>query len=61
MSLYYYDVLNNLHNDKEEALAVQSNIVNDRRNKYLTFVRSKNYRQGLKSISNRLRSVSNMI
>jgi len=29
--------------------------------KYLTFVRSNNYRQGFNSISNRLRSVSNMI
>jgi len=60
-SLYYYDVVNNLHNDTEEALAVQSNTINDRRNKYLTFVRSNNYRQGLNSISNRFRSVSNII
>jgi len=50
-----------LYNDPEEELAVQSNIVNDRRNKYLTFVCSNNYRQGLNSISNRLRSISNMI
>ncbi len=60
-SLYYYDIVNKLHNDTEEAIAVQSNTVNDRRNKYLTFVCSNNYRQGLNSISNRLRSVSNMI
>ena len=52
-SLYYYDA--------EETIAVQSNTVNDRRNKYLTFVRSNKYRQGLNSISNRLRSISNMI
>ncbi len=60
-SLYYYDVVNELHNDAEEAIAVQSNTVNDRRNKYLTFVLSNNYRHGLNSISNRFRSVSNMI
>ncbi len=40
-SLYYYDLVNNLHNDTKEALAVQTNTVN----KYLTFVRSNNYRQ----------------
>jgi len=55
------NVVNNLHNDTQEALAIQSNTVNDRRNKYLTFVHSNNYRQGLNSLSNRLRSVSNMI
>ncbi len=60
-SLYYYDVVNELHNDTEEAIAVQSNTVNDGRYKYLTIVCSNNYRQGLNSISNRLRSVSNMV
>ena len=60
--MYYYDVVNEMHNnDAEETIAVQSNTVNDRRNKYLTFVRSNKYRQGLNSISNRLRSISNMI
>jgi len=50
-SLYYYDVVNELHNDTEEAIAVQSNTVNDRRNKYLTFVCSNNYRQGFRAIA----------
>jgi len=50
-------VLKDLHNDTQEALAVQSNIVDDRRNKYLTF----HNKQELYSLSNRLRSVSKMI
>jgi len=50
-----------INNYAEEAFTVQSNTINDRRNKYLTFVGSNNYRQGLNSISNRLRSVWNMI
>jgi len=56
-SLYYYDQVNNLHNDTKEALAVQTNTVN----KYLTFVCSNNCRQGFNSLSNRLRSISNKI
>jgi len=60
-SLYYYDVVNGLHFDPLEAVQVQYNTVADRRNKFLTFVRNNNYRQGLNSLSNRLRSISNMI
>jgi len=60
-SLYYSDVVNNLYYVTEEALAVQSNTVNNKRNKYLTFVRSYNYRYGLNCLSNRLKTVSNMI
>ena len=45
----------NLNNDTIEATTVQANTVTDRRNKYLTFVRNNNCKQGLNSLSNRLR------
>ena len=46
--------LNNETIEASQATAVQANTVTDSRNKYLTFVRNNNCKQGLNSLSNRL-------
>ena len=45
----------------QEYINMQSVTLNNRRNEMLTFVRNNNYKVGLNRISNRFRSVSNMV
>ena len=45
----------------QETPDLENNVLSDRRNEMLTFVRQNNYKVGLNLLSNRLRSISNCI
>ena len=56
----YYEAINErIH--IQEAHDLINNVLSDRRNLMLTFVRRNNYKIGLNLLSNRLRSISNCI
>jgi len=57
----YYDLLHSQAHLEVENRNLQNVTLNDRRNKMLTFVRVNRYRAGLNNITNRLRSVTNML
>jgi hypothetical protein len=48
-------------NDSDEKIRVITNTMQANRNKYYVFIRQNAYKCGLNTVSNRLRSVTNMI
>ena len=56
----YYEIVNEQVYQHEKNI-VESNTLSDRRNAFLTFVRSNKYRVGLNLLSNRLRAISGLI
>ena len=57
----FYNVMKFQENDSDEKTRVITNTMQANRNKYYVFIRQNAYKCGLNTVSNRLRSVSNMI
>ena len=57
----FYNVMKSEDNVSEEKTRTLLNIMQANRNEYFVFIRQNTYKCGLNSVSNRLRSVSNII
>jgi hypothetical protein len=57
----FYNVMKFQENDSDEKIRVITNTLQANRNEYYVFIRQNAYKCGLNTVSNRLRSVSNMI
>ena len=56
----YFEIVNEMVYQHEKNI-VESNTLSDRRNAFLTFVRSNKYQVGLNLLSNRFRAISGLI
>ena len=57
----FYNVMKSVDSNSDEKTRTLLNIMQANRNEYFVFIRQNTYKCGLNNVSNRLRSVSNMI